>query len=357
MQNTGLPSVLYTTPSDKVAFINANFEQQPDQRDVSTNVSHSNVMDSEVVDVKEEEDDVLCSFISSQLHSAAHDIFRVADIQQIDDAERVCNSSTGNQVLRNSSSQETHTAEKSYECDVCHKTFKYLTKHKRRIHDGVKPYVCDVCDMAFSRAYYVYSSFHEPHSAEKSYECDVCHKTFTGKYPSHFNEHKRIHTGVKPYVCDVCNMAFRTASSLNSHTYVHSDIKPFTCHICNKAFKTLRYLTEHKRIHEPHRAVKSYECDVCHKTFKHLTRHKRRIHSGVNTVKPYVCDVCDMAFSTAFKLNRHRYVHSSFPEPHSAEKSYECDVCHKMFKYHSYLVTHKQLHTRAKPYCTRQRML
>jgi len=258
VQNTGLPSVLYTTPSDKVAFINANFEQQPDQRDVSTNVSHNNVMDSEVVDVKEEEDDVLSSFISSQLHHAAHDIFRGADVQQIDDAEHIRNGSTGNQVLRNSSS-------------------------------------------------------HEPHTAEKSYECDVCHKTF--KYPSHFNEHKHIHTGVKPYVCDVCDIAFRTVSHLNTHTYVHSDIKRFTCHICNRAFKRIGYLTKHKHIHAGMKP-KSYLCNVCNMAFSaayKLNRH-RYVHSSSHEThtaeKSYECDVCHKTFKYPSYLVTHKQLHT-----------------------------------------------
>jgi len=55
--NTDLSFILFTTVADGVTSTSDSYEQQPDERDVSSNVSHSDVMDGEDVDVKEEEEE------------------------------------------------------------------------------------------------------------------------------------------------------------------------------------------------------------------------------------------------------------------------------------------------------------
>ena len=84
---------------------------------------------------------------------------------------------------------ESRSAEKSYECEVCHQTFNdaaCLSEHKQ-IYRSVKPYVCDVtvCNKAFTAASNLFQ-----------HKRDVCSKTFT-QY-GHLQVHKRIHTGDKP---------------------------------------------------------------------------------------------------------------------------------------------------------------
>jgi len=243
--NTDPSIILCTTVADSVISASDSCEQQPDERDVSSNVSHSNVMYIEVVKV--EDDDVSSGFISSQLHNASRGMFRGADVQQIEDTERICNSSTYDLIHSHSTSQKVHTAEKSHECDVCHKTFKYRNKlniHKR-IHTGVKPYVCDVCNVAFHDVANL-KSHRYVHSEVRRFTCDICARAY--KQLSNLNKHKRTHADVKPHVCDVCNMAFSTACKLDKHRYVHSWIKRFTCDICNKSFKHLANLTMHKHV-------------------------------------------------------------------------------------------------------------
>ena len=59
-QNTGSPFVWYTTPeNNETLSINEVCEQRVGQKDVSSTVSHSKIMDSEDVDLKVEVDDVL----------------------------------------------------------------------------------------------------------------------------------------------------------------------------------------------------------------------------------------------------------------------------------------------------------
>ena len=190
--NISFPFGANTTPADSVTSFSDICEQQSDPRTISSNIPRSDVMVSE-------DGALFCKI--TQTYNVGRELSRAADVQ-IYDTEYACNSNTCNQVLRSSTSHETHTAGKSHECDVCHLVFKY---------------------------------------------------------PSKFNEHKRTHTGVKPFVCEVCDMAFSRANDLNRHAHVHSGIKRFACDICNKEFKDLRYMTKHKRIHSD---VKPYSCDV-----------------------------------------------------------------------------------------------
>ena len=84
MQNTAFPIVWYTRPTDRETSVNDHCEQEPDHRDVSSSLSHSNVMNGKEVDVKEEDDDdVLSSFISSQLRNAGHEMFKGADVTDL----------------------------------------------------------------------------------------------------------------------------------------------------------------------------------------------------------------------------------------------------------------------------------
>jgi len=340
--NKDFPSISYTTPAESVTFTSDNYEEQLDQRDVSSNASDSNVMESEDVDIKIEQDALFSEQSSHQLYNADHEIFRGVDVQQIDDAEGVCNSNTCDQIHTNCLSHKTNTSKKSYECDVCHKTFKFPSKlatHKRT-HSGDKPHACDMCDMAFSRASDL-NRHKYVHSGIKRFICDICSRAFN--HLSALTVHKRIHTGVKPYVCVMCEMAFRTASDLRRHTYnVHSNIKPYTCDICNKAFKHMSDLATHKRIHGDEKSYMRFICDICNRAFNHLsalTVHKR-IHTGA---RPFVCYLCDMDFRTASDLSRHTTVHSDV-------KPFTCDVCNKAFKQMSDLTTHKRVHSGEKPF-------
>ena len=160
---------------------------QDDQRDGSSNVSNSGVMDSEGVNIKKEwADDVLCSLLSRHSCDVGNDMCRssrvVERVQEVEDKEFKYNSNTCQQMIS-----------KPYVCDVCKKAFSELgnlkTHRHNCTHTGQTPYICDVCNKAFS------------------YRCTL-------------NIHTRTHIGKTPYILDVCSKAFCRLNHLNKHTLV-----------------------------------------------------------------------------------------------------------------------------------------
>ena len=313
LQSTALPMVRSMIPADKTTFNSDNCDQQPDQSDFLSDDSHSNVMDSEVVDIKQECDsendqdgDALISLISSQLRNAGHEMFRGADAQQTDDTER---NMRDRKMYRNSAWHKKHTTDKLYECDVCHKTFRYpclLTRHKV-VHTAVKRFTCDICNKAFT------------HSSD-------------------LTRHKHLHHGESVYVCEVCLLAFTDIGALNKHKVTHCGITP---HDCNNTFPRRTNLNAQKCVQgkwSKHEDVKLFTCDICNKAFTRssdVIRHKR-IHSSE---KPYVCDVCLMAFTDASSVYRHRWTHFGI-------RPYVCNICNKSHACNDDLVKHKHIHSK-----------
>ena len=128
LQNTADPFVWYKTPADEMT-MSDDCGLQDDQRDGSSNVLHSTVMDSEEVHIKEE--DVSCSQLSSHSYDVGHDMFRgsceVERVQEVADDEYKYDSNICKQMIS-----------KWYVCDVCNKAFShrgYLNAHKRT-HTG-----------------------------------------------------------------------------------------------------------------------------------------------------------------------------------------------------------------------------
>ncbi|XP_026864078.2 zinc finger protein 64 isoform X1 [Electrophorus electricus] len=137
------------------------------------------------------------------------------------------------------------------------------------------------------------------HTGERPFECELCHKRFSRR--DKLNLHSRSHTGEKPHRCKHCSYAAADSSSLKKHLRVHYDERPFKCQICPYASRNSSQLTVHLRSHTGDAPFQCSQCDAKFKINSDLKRHSR-IHSGE---KPYQCDLCEYRCAMKANLKSH----------------------------------------------------
>ncbi|XP_013010622.1 zinc finger and SCAN domain-containing protein 4 [Cavia porcellus] len=134
------------------------------------------------------------------------------------------------------------------------------------------------------------------HESPKSYKCEECPKTF--KYLSHFLAHQRRHRNERPFVCAECNKRFFQTSDLRVHQMTHKKEKPFKCSRCGKSFTHKTNLRAHERIHT---GEKPYKCTHCHRSFRQSSTYNRhqRIHEKLGSRNvPLTSDTSSLAPGT-----------------------------------------------------------
>lgn len=167
------------------------------------------------------------------------------------------------------------------ECKFCSKIYKIgsIKKHEKT-HSTEKPFECDICHKSFSVREYLRLHM-KCHSREKSYECKMCLKSFTRK--SHLNDHAFVHVHKEsynlPFKCSVCDKAFRVKSKLNRHEKIHANEKLIECVFCQKSYKGKENFARHQLVQ--HSIGESHACQFCNKKFADnglLVRHIRFVH-------------------------------------------------------------------------------
>ncbi|KAL7864334.1 hypothetical protein AOLI_G00157540 [Acnodon oligacanthus] len=225
----------------------------------------------------------------------------------------------------------THTGERPFECELCHKRFSRRDKlnlHSRS-HTGEKPHKCKHCPYAAADS----SSLKKHlriHYNERPFKCQIC--PYASRNSSQLTVHLRSHTGDAPFQCNQCDAKFKINSDLKRHSRVHSGEKPYKCDLCEYRCAMKANLKSHVQL--KHGAAGSYscpDCDFCCSA-KAALRHHSRQH---RPAQPLQCDQCSYSCSSKGALKVHERVHSD-------ERPFRCEHCSFTSKQRSNLLIHRR---------------
>ena len=132
----------------------------------------------------------------------------------------------------------------------------------KRRHD------CSLCDAKFNKVHHLRRHFRTVHcSDERSYFCDICHKSFgredTMKMhrTNHFRSTSKMETSQLRCQCDICGQTLSKPSHLTRHKRSkhrgHNSHRPdHHCEVCLKSFSRSDALKRHQAVHMTDRQEK-----------------------------------------------------------------------------------------------------